>query len=120
MCQIIRYFFGLIAVNQSLFDVLALHQGEAMKSAGKVACRQLRYIKESALLRKFPTSKNVLKDPLDDVIRATVSNDGDSEEGDDGSGGESENSDNDLAPESIFIKTKSGHVTTNYNRVCFK
>ena len=38
MCQIIRYFFGLIAVNQSLFDVLALHQGEAMKSAGKVAC----------------------------------------------------------------------------------
>ena len=27
-------------------------------------CRQLRYIKESALLRKFPTSKNFLKDPL--------------------------------------------------------
>ena len=38
MCQIIRYFFGLIAVNQSLFDVVALHQGEAIKSAGKVAC----------------------------------------------------------------------------------
>ena len=35
----------------------------------------------------------------DDVIRATVSNDGDSEEGDDDSGGESERSDNDLAPE---------------------
>ena len=57
MCQIIRYFFGLIAVNQALFDVLALHQGEAMKSA-------MKYIKESALLRKFPTSKNFLKDPL--------------------------------------------------------
>ena len=27
-------------------------------------CRQLRYIKESALLRKSPTSKNFLKDPL--------------------------------------------------------
>ena len=27
-------------------------------------CRQLRYIKESALWRKFPTSKNFLKDPL--------------------------------------------------------
>ena len=55
----------------------------------------------------------------DDMIRATVSNDGDSEEGDDDSGGEGENSDNDLAPESIFIKTKSDLVTTNYNRVHF-
>ena len=55
----------------------------------------------------------------DDVIRAIVSNDGDSEEGDDNSGGESENSDNGLAPESIFIKTKSSLVTTNYNRVRF-
>ena len=55
----------------------------------------------------------------DDVIRATVSNDGDSEEGDDDSGGESENSDNELAPESIFIKTKSRRETTNYNRVRF-
>ena len=55
----------------------------------------------------------------EDVIRATVSNNGESEEGNDGSGGESENSDNDLAPESIFIKTKSGHVTTNYIRVRF-
>ena len=55
----------------------------------------------------------------DDVIRATVSNDGDSDEGDDNSDGESDNSDNDLANESIFIKTKSGRVTTNYNRVRF-
>ena len=47
----------------------------------------------------------------DDMIRATVSYDGDSDEGDDDSGGESENSDNDLAHESIFIKTKSGHLT---------
>ena len=54
-----------------------------------------------------------------DVICATVSNDGDSEEGDDGSGGKSENSDNDLAPKSIFIKTKSGSVTANYNTVHF-
>ena len=53
----------------------------------------------------------------DDVIRATVNNDGDSERGDDDSSGESETSDNDLAPESIFIKTKSDRVTTNYNRV---
>ena len=53
----------------------------------------------------------------DDVICATVSNYGDSEEGDDDSGSESENSDNDLAPESIFVKTKRGRVTTNYNRV---
>ena len=53
------------------------------------------------------------------MIRATVSNDSDSEEGDDDSGGESENSDNELAPESIFIKTKSGRVTTNYNRFRF-
>ena len=44
--------------------------------------------------------------------RATVSNDGNSEEGDDDIGGESENSDNNLAPESIFIKAKSGRVTT--------
>ena len=51
------------------------------------------------------------------MIRATVSNDGDSKEGDDDSGGESEHSDNDLAPESIFVKTKHGRVTTNYNRV---
>ena len=55
----------------------------------------------------------------DDVMRATVSNDGDSKEADDDSGGESENSDNDLAPESIFIKAKSGRVTTNHNIVCF-
>jgi len=55
----------------------------------------------------------------DDLIHATVSKNGNSEEGDDDSGGESENGDNDLAPESIFIKTKSGWVTTNYNRVCF-
>ena len=54
----------------------------------------------------------------DDVIHATVSNHGYSEEGDDDSSGESEDSD-DLAPESVFIKTKSGHVTTNYNRVHF-
>ena len=51
-----------------------------------------------------------------DVNRVTVSKYGDSEEGDNDSGGESENSDIDLAPESIFIKTKSGRVTTNYNR----
>ena len=55
----------------------------------------------------------------DDVIRATVSNDSDSEAGYDDSGGESENSDNDLAPENIFIKTKSSHLTTSYNRVRF-
>ena len=55
----------------------------------------------------------------DDVIRATVSNNGDSEEGDDDSGRESENSNNHLAPESIFIKTKCGRMTTNYNRVRF-
>ena len=55
----------------------------------------------------------------EDVIRATVSNDGDSKEGNDDSGGESENSDNDLAPESIFIKTKSSRVTTNCNRLYF-
>ena len=53
----------------------------------------------------------------DDVIRATVSNDGEVEGGDDDSSGESENSDNKIAPESIFIKIKSGRVTTNYNRV---
>ena len=53
------------------------------------------------------------------MIRETVSNDGDSEEEDDDSGGESENSDNELAPESIFMKAKSGRVTTNYNRVRF-
>ena len=52
----------------------------------------------------------------DDVIRATVSNDGDSEEGHYDSGGESENSDNELSSESIFIKTTSGRVTTNHNR----
>ena len=55
----------------------------------------------------------------DDVIGATVNKDGDSEEGDDDNGGECENSDNYLAPESIFIQTKSGRVTTNYDRVCF-
>ena len=54
-----------------------------------------------------------------DVIRATVSKDGDSEEGDDDSGSESENIDNDIAPESVFIKTKSSRVTKNYNRVHF-
>ena len=53
----------------------------------------------------------------DDVIRATVCNDDDSEEGDDDSDGESD--DNDFAPESIFTKTKSGRVATNYNRVRF-
>ena len=55
----------------------------------------------------------------DDVICATVSNDGDSEEGHYDSGGESENSDNELSSESIFIKTISGRVTTNYNRARF-
>ena len=55
----------------------------------------------------------------DDVICATVSNDSDSEDGYYDSGGKSENNDNGFAPESIFIKTKSGHMTTNYNRVHF-
>ena len=55
----------------------------------------------------------------DGKSRATVSNDGDSEEGDDDSGGESENSDNDHASESIYIKTKSIRVTIKYNRVHF-
>ena len=53
------------------------------------------------------------------MICATVSNNDDREEGDYDSGDESENSDNDLALESIFIKMRSGHVTINYNRVCF-
>ena len=44
--------------------------------------------------------------PKDDVICATVSNDGDCEEGDDDSSGESENSDNDLASQSFLMKTK--------------
>jgi len=48
-----------------------------------------------------------------------VSNDGESKEGDDGSGVESENRDNDLAPESIFLKTIGGRVTTNCNRLHF-
>ena len=55
----------------------------------------------------------------DDVFHATVNNDGDIEEGDDDSGGESEKSDNGLAPESIFLETKRGLVSTNYNRVRF-
>ena len=55
----------------------------------------------------------------DCVIRAAVSQDGGSEERDDDSGGESENSDNDLAPESIFMKTKCGLVTTNCKRLNF-
>ena len=41
----------------------------------------------------------------DHLIRATVSNDDDSEEGDNDSGGESKNSDNDLAHDSVFMKT---------------
>ena len=53
------------------------------------------------------------------MIRATVSNDGDMEEGDYDIGGESENSDNDLTPERIFMKTNSGRVTTNCNRARF-
>ena len=55
----------------------------------------------------------------DNTIRATVSKDGESEEGDGDSGCESENIDNDLAPESIFIKQNGGRVTTNYNRIRF-
>eukprot|EP00794_Sanderia_malayensis_P008533 gene8533-9446_t len=42
----------------------------------------------------------------DDVIRATVCNDGDSEEGDGDSDGDNENNDNDFAPESIFTQKK--------------
>ena len=34
--------------------------------------RQLRYINESALLRKFPTSKHFLKDPLTCSVRRTL------------------------------------------------
>ena len=57
---------------------------------------------------------------VDDMICATVSNNGDSEGGVHDGSGKSESSDYNLAPESIFIKTKSGRVITNYNRVCFK
>ena len=54
-----------------------------------------------------------------DVIRVTVSNDGDSEEVDYERDDKSENNDNDFAPESIFIKARSGRVIKNYNRICF-